>query len=93
MDMLERVARAIDPDVWEGEGDYPAMKARIESRRAVSLMNARAAIEAMRDPTPEIYRALTKAGMNASPRDEIWPTDCSAGAIWRAGINAALTAT
>lgn len=52
MNMIERVARAIDPMAWcVPDEDYPAEKARREARQFTAISNARAAIRAMRAPT------------------------------------------
>lgn len=74
--MIERVARTLEPQAWRalGIGDTLAYK----NRRTSSLRKARAAIEAMREPTDamadEGYRAIAKG----------------ADAVWIAMIDAAL---
>lgn len=68
MEMVEKVARAIDPLVWARDGDYPAERARIEARRFTSLTQARAAIAAMREATDAMTEAaLDEAGWRAEP--------------------------
>ena len=48
--MIERVARAIDPYAWRNEKKMPV-------RVLASLEAARAAIEAMREPTEGLHEA------------------------------------
>lgn len=50
MSMVERVAQIIDPYSWTEPGFL--------MRREVSLRTARSAIEAMREPTPAMQRAV-----------------------------------
>ncbi len=71
--MVERVARAIDAASYE-EG---------ERWRAELPKLARAAIEAMREPTEEIVQAMTEAASAAS-HDFYYET------AWRMGIDAIL---
>lgn len=67
MTMIKRVAQALEPMWWTVPvDDYPAEKARREARQAESLMKARAAIEAMREPT----EAMREAGRDAFERDD-----------------------
>lgn len=57
--VLERVARALEPQAWAalGTGDTLAYK----NRRVSSLRKARAAIEAIREPTEEMMQAACDA--------------------------------
>ena len=64
MNMLERVARAIDPRIWaiqdglrKNSPDVYAMRSTTEERNR-SLAKARAALTALREPT----EAMRKAG-------------------------------
>lgn len=72
MDMIERVARAIDPDAWESadarlvrlgarnkeERIEDAADVMARPRIVKSLRYARAAVAAMREPTPGMQRAV-----------------------------------
>lgn len=65
--MIERVARALEPDVWANFDAYVKQKeftrAEVEHRKTTSLAlrlstgRARAAIEALREPTPAMIEA------------------------------------
>lgn len=73
-EMIERVAKAIWSDYWDGEGcSWAEME---ESSRQTALSMARAAIEAMREPTEAMLEA--QFGQPS-------PADC-----WRAMIDAAV---
>lgn len=77
-EMIERVARALEPKcAGFGPGDTP---------RLVALEFARAAIEAMREPTPQ----MEDAGMDANPRGRTI-SDADLLAIYRAMIDNALS--
>lgn len=58
-DMVERVARAIRPDLWsaDADGKIRAGNASIVGQRARAIQQARAAIEAMREPTEAMVDA------------------------------------
>lgn len=73
-EMVERVARAIEPYAWGNKG--------FNIRREVSMDLARSAIEAMRKPTEEMYQAAWNAEVSCSYTE-------SAHA-WDAMIDAAL---
>lgn len=83
-EMVERVAKAIWSDYWDGEGcSWAEME---ESARQTALSMARAAIEAMREPN----EAMIGMGMEADHRRRPGSTRPSAAdAIWRAMIDAA----
>lgn len=82
--MIERVARAMEPDVWASiDGDFWDGK---ERTRENSLARARAAIAAMREPTPEITARFVRAGHGPYG-------DVEARAVWQEMIDAALTAS
>lgn len=74
-EMVERVARAIDPNAWEEGAHWYAFERKW--RRGKSLHAARAAIEAMREPTYSMKQAV-KDGMDHAE-------------VWSAMIAAALT--
>ena len=70
MEMVEKVARAIDPAAWEDDPDanYPLAHRRVADRRAESLTKARAAIGAMREADDAMTEAaLDEAGWRAEP--------------------------
>jgi hypothetical protein len=95
MDMIERVARAIDPESWKVVEDYCDAKDYSPHDRAIvfedseriqgSLRKARAAIEAMR-PVDEAMRIAAVntqlPGIGEPPLYE---------KLWQAMIDAALT--
>ena len=65
--MIEAVGRAINPDAWatqdglkEHSPDYWASPTETETRATLTV-RARAAIEAMREPTPEMMGGANKA--------------------------------
>ena len=63
-EMIERVARAIDPLGWaipNEDGHYPAERARREAKRAASMGAARAAIKAMLEPNGAMLAAMGDA--------------------------------
>lgn len=77
--LVERVARAIDPDAWDTEKLVGAR----QFAQAKALRQARAAIEAMREPTEAMILAHSEnGGLDFS---EHVKTD------WRAMIDAALS--
>lgn len=84
--MIERVARAIDPDIWEIDGPIPtkADTIKFHQRRQYSIAKARAAIEAMRDHT----REMDAAGYEACSWDIVKGPDHVD--VYRAMIDAAL---
>lgn len=57
--MIERVARALDPDAWISDGPTPTRADTISwhSRRQASCVSARAAIAAMLEPTEAMKEA------------------------------------
>lgn len=72
MNMIERVARALDPDLWrvmDGGSHLPSSK-------CLSLLHARTAIEAMREPTAEMKAAVREAGgvQALAYANAAWPT-------------------
>ena len=91
MDMIEKVARAIDPMAWAVPWeDYPAERARREARQAGSLMTARRAIEAMREPTGDMLEAFIQtAASQGVAFEEDSPAQYPAP-IYMAMIDAAL---
>lgn len=91
--MVERVAAAIHDD-WQNAGAGPNNRHWSETCESLPGManafrkHARAAIEAMREPTEAMINAAP-ASYSASFR-EIWPKICAD--IYRAMIDAALSA-
>jgi hypothetical protein len=97
-EMVERMARAYDPELWaqidedlqEGRHVRPARLARDKS-----LRQARAAIAAMRDPTEAMIMAWVRNSADsvrptATP-DNVWPDDrLAAIAAWKMFIDEAL---
>jgi hypothetical protein len=89
--MIERVARAIDPEIWKVVEDYCDAKDYSPHDRAIvfehspriqaSLSRARAAIEAMRNPPRDVLTAFVGADVDTFV----------AGVRWEAAIDAALT--
>jgi hypothetical protein len=72
-EMVERVARAIDPSLWQALDEQCALRAYTPEERAEiiarphyeffkSLKCARAAIAAMRMPTESMLRRVSKRG-------------------------------
>lgn len=92
MDMIEKVARAIDPHAWE-DGGYWNGRERTW-RREKSLDAARAALEALREPTKEMWEAYIRwHGLDPYARCEnIFDATVGVGALskWQAMIDAAL---
>ena len=85
--MVERVARAIVPELWpEGaaasaaeNGMVIVSPAMLEKARSV----ARAAILAMREPTPEMTRAVANVAWHSG-------SGINPAAVWAAGVDEAL---
>ena len=93
MDMVERVARAIDDATWTNFDNYAGLKGWSEAERTTEMLasrsiqksigNARAAIEAMREPTK---------GMLDDGRYAIGDLEADVSKeVWQAMIDAALT--
>lgn len=78
-EMVERVARVLDPDAWADE--FPSM-GTIRKREA-TIDKARAAIEAMREPTLD----MISQGFEAIRMEEKWPTMLDR--VWRPMVTAA----
>lgn len=75
MTMIEKVARAIDPHVWFIlDGNDMWRKIHIHGAKLESLNRARAAIAAMREPTPDMVKAgVDMALSTAIGGDYKWP--------------------
>jgi hypothetical protein len=99
-EMVERVARAIDPEAdWDGRqrkelaeiGLSPntttGFAATLEPRKAKARERARAAILAMREPTEDVVMAMIDAW---PARHERSTFEQSVKKIWAGGIDAAL---
>lgn len=84
-EMVERVARAI----YEGRNGAgaKAWASQPKSHRAPYLLDARAAIEAMREPTEAMTVAGTATGIDV---DRFCPIEYDPDKIWDAMISAAL---
>lgn len=94
MDMIEKVARALDPEAWENDpdADYPLAHRRIADRRAGSLENARAAIKAMREPTKRMRMAACAAmSPGKRPTQKVVSNPAKHAIRYRAMIDAALS--
>ncbi len=92
--MVERVARAIDPGAWGKPG--VGMAAFQEPRRDTARRTARAAIEAMREPTVEMPHAGIEGYWFEAPALEVVQGASTMSGIgmrqaWRAMIDAALS--
>lgn len=66
-EMIERVAKAIAPNCWEQLGRTSDSLAN-SSRRKASIKHAKAAIQAMREPTEEMLDADSRYGDCAGSR-------------------------
>lgn len=84
--MVERVARAIDPDEWALIDNKTAVT---YDARGLSLQRARAAIAAMREPTEAMADAPARAGVYAG---DYTMHAGEATEAWQAMIDAALAA-
>lgn len=90
MDMIEKVARAIyASSAFHDNLDSinPRFDSLGDEWRAVMFASARAAIEAMREPT----EAMNAAGHVCLPHGGYMPHEREAGYVWEAMISAALT--
>lgn len=58
--MIETVARALDPECFDAEVERVYGELWAFDRQAKARRNARAAIEAMREPTPEMVAAASR---------------------------------
>lgn len=70
MNMVEKVARAIDPEAWKDDLPIPTRADTIafhEARQA-SIVQARAAIEAMREPTQFMIDAMDDHAGTLAPQ-------------------------
>jgi hypothetical protein len=69
-DMIEKVAKVLEPQAWAalGIGDTLAYK----SRRTSSLRKARAAIEALREPTNDMVWAHEVPHYGPDEAREAW---------------------
>ncbi len=60
MNMVQKVARVLDPEIWDSEGDYRLERQRIQSRRDKAMQLARETISAMLEPTDAMVAAFDK---------------------------------
>lgn len=94
-EMVEHVARAISPEVWDAAAMERMERAGMEQEYAVFMANslkaARAAIAAKREPT----EAMVAAGAVVILRERDEPTSAItiSGPTWRAMIDKALEIT
>ncbi|MDX0897458.1 hypothetical protein GOD90_10690 [Sinorhizobium medicae] len=70
-EMVERIARILDPDAWR-DNDYVG----VHIGREASKRKARELIEAMREPTAVMKRAVRDAGgpQALAYANAAWPT-------------------
>jgi hypothetical protein len=85
-EMVERVARILEPQAWAALGLCDTIA--YQNRRTSSLRKARAAIQAMRKPTPDMYVAAYAANGGKWTDDEFEPPP---NVCWPAMTDAALT--
>lgn len=79
-EMIERVARAIDPLIWKLADKQPEYRDRDANKIRESLQSARAAIKAMREPT----EAMVAVGCEELPwGDEHGSVVSELDAQWR----------
>lgn len=85
--MVERVARAIEPHAWGRAGKWNDTRSA-KSRRTVSMFQARAAIEAMREPT-EAMRVRMAETADCRPT-AVLVSELTCAEMWRQAIDFAL---
>lgn len=85
-EMIHRVAKAINPRAWGDPNEYLFDDWRKQAQNR-ALAQARAAIEAMREPTI----SMVWCGARATQGDDLHPTNGEVNAAWRAMIDSALT--
>jgi hypothetical protein len=86
-EMVERVARAIAPMMWDGGLCEHLTDQAITVARTAVLRQARAAIEALREPSKQMQSRGSAASYGL--KDEVRPS--VAGGIFTAMIEAALS--
>lgn len=64
--MLEKVARAIDPEAWPAPADLGYEDMNRTLRRIASIRSARAALEAMREPPEAVLLGIKAAFLDAT---------------------------
>lgn len=85
MDMLTKVAMAIDPLAWViPDEDYPAERSRRGAKQFAAMSAARRAIEALREPTEEM---IEKGSDARRPGNSRWG---NSHGTWKSMIDAAL---
>lgn len=89
--MIERVARVLEPQAWTVAGEADSIAYR--NRRTASLRKARAAIEAMREPTAASVSAGALIPIQTFEGPEATVLSEEAGEIYRTMIDAALKET
>ena len=91
-EMVERVARALDPKAWKPENMVPtkAITSAMHTRRQSSCISARAAIEAMREPTEVMMDVTGKSTTLNGTEFTFCGEDLVRNGMWQAMIDAAL---
>jgi hypothetical protein len=91
-EMIERVARAIDPGFWRVIAGQPSCDA-IACAVEASLARARAAIEAMREPTKEMLALVNDEERSFYQELHDLADETTVADIWRTLIDTALKET
>jgi hypothetical protein len=91
-DMMERVARAIDPERWAQIDHMPVADRARPVLIAAEKMRASAAIEAMREPTEAMTKAAERVEVRGADLHDFAAFDCAPD-VWKAMIDAALKDT
>lgn len=90
-EMIERVARAIDPVAFDPSIEDENYPGEIEDNRTAALSRARAAIEAMREPTEGMQKAGFRVNVWENPKSiNVGRVTIPADKPWRAMIDEAL---
>ena len=87
-DMIERVARALEPFAWSELAESNWKPGALIEARCATLAKARAAVEAMREPT---LGMLSASAAKMTMEDDCWSADELSERYWNAMIDAALS--
>lgn len=90
VEMIERVARAIDPLAWVTDGLGNLVFSR-SLDRAEAMCKARAAIEAMREPTEAMIQDMHDGPLGAFGEVQTAESKEWLREMWHTAITAALT--